>query len=307
MHRFGSSALALVIVVMASTSGVRMLGQPQAPPQRPALDAPRPIQAGDSLWTEELTWMEVRDAVRAGRTTVIVGTGGVEQNGPYLVGGKHNFVLQTVLPYIARAIGNTLIAPVVKFVPEGAIEPEPRGHMQYPGTISLETSTFEALLTDICRSYKAHGFRDIILLGDSGGNQRSMENVANALNTRWAPESARVHYLREYYYEDQWSWDFLKSQGIVQIDNTPPPGEARDRRTDTRNGMHDDIYYEAQTAVQDPKLIRAEQRIKAGLFSLHGVDLGSIDKTVAIGRKLAEYRAGITAKAFKGSEQRLRQ
>jgi len=271
-----------------------------------AVDAPRPIDAGDSLWTEELTWMEVRDAVKAGKTTVIVGTGGVEQNGPYVAGGKHNFVLQTVLPYIARAIGNTLIAPIVKFVPEGAIEPSPSGHMRYPGTISLEASTFEALLTDICRSYKAHGFKDIILVGDSGGNQRGMQNVADALNKKWESDTARVHYLREYYYEDQWSYDFLKSQGIVQIDKTPPAGQAPDRRSDTRNGMHDDIYYEAQTAVQDPKLIRMDQRIKAGLFSLHGVDEAPIAKTIEIGRKLAEYRAGITVKAFQKSFEKLR-
>jgi creatinine amidohydrolase len=300
---------ASVVVALAWMTVVAAAGQsqPQGRPSRPVnLDAPRPIDAGDSLWTEELTWMEVRDAVKAGKTTVLIGTGGVEQNGPYLAGGKHNFVLATVLPYIARAIGNTLIAPVVKFVPEGAIEPEPRGHMQYPGTISLEPATFEALLTDICRSYKAHGFKDIVLIGDSGGNQRGMENVANALNTRWAPGAPRVHYLREYYYEDQWSWDYLKSLGLVQIDNTPPEGQARDRRTDTRNGMHDDIYYEAQAAVQDPKLIRVDQRKKAGLFTLHGVDLVSAAKMMDVGKKLAEYRAGITAKAFEASRLRLR-
>jgi creatinine amidohydrolase len=293
-------AAALVITLAAAASAAQAQGNPAQ------LAAPRPIDAVDSLWTEELTWMEVRDALKAGRTTVLVGTGGVEQNGPYVAGGKHNYVLQTVLPYIARAIGNTLIAPVVKFVPEGAIEPEPRGHMQYPGTISLEASTFEALLTDICRSYKAHGFKDIILVGDSGGNQRGMEHVAAALNQKWAGEAARVHYLREYYYEDQWSWDFLKAQGIVQIDNTPPAGEEKDRRTDTRNGMHDDVYYEAQIAVQDPKLIRAEQRIKAGLFSIHGYAYGSPAQAVEIGRKLAEYRAGIVAKAYKASMQKLR-
>jgi hypothetical protein len=292
-----AAALALIVV---SASLVGAQGNPAQ------LTAPRPIDAVESLWTEELTWMEVRDAVKAGKTTILVGTGGVEQNGPYVAGGKHNYVLQTVLPSIARAIGNTLIAPVVKFVPEGAIEPEPRGHMQYPGTISLEAATFEALLTDICRSYKAHGFRDIILVGDSGGNQRGMENVANALNKRWAAEPARVHYLREYYYEDQWSWDFLKAQGIVQIDNTPPTGQEKDRRTDTRNGMHDDVYYEAQIAVQDPKLIRADQRMKAGLFTLHGYAYGSPEKAVEIGRKLAEYRAGIIVKAYKASQQKLR-
>ncbi|HYN05761.1 MAG TPA: creatininase family protein [Vicinamibacterales bacterium] len=298
MHISRTVLTALVIGVVAGAAPALQTPSPR--------DAPRPIEAGDSLWTEELTWMEVRDAVRAGKTTVIIGTGGVEQNGPYLAGGKHNFVLATVLPEIARAIGNTLIAPIVKFVPEGAIEPEPRGHMSYPGTISLEPATFDALLTDICRSYKAHGFKDIILVGDSGGNQTGMQNVANALNKKWEAEPARVHYLREYYSEDQWSYDFLKSQGIVQIDKTPPAGQAADRRTDTRNGMHDDVYYEAQTAVQDPKLIRAEQRIKARLFTLHGVDLAPVSKTVELGRKLAVYRAGITARAFQASIKKLR-
>lgn len=283
-----------------------VIASPASPQNPAALNAPRPIDASESLWTEELTWMEVRDLLKAGNRTIIIGTGGVEQNGPYVAGGKHNFVLQTVLPYIARAIPGSLIAPIVKFVPEGRIEPTTSGHMQYPGTISLETATFLALLSDICRSYKAHGFFDIILIGDSGGNQNGMRSVADTLNARWtsAGDSARVHYLSEYYNEDRWSYDFLKTLGITQIDSTP--GRQRDARVDTRNGMHDDVYYEAQIAVQDPKLIRAEQRRKIGQLSIHGVDLSSMDKTIEIGKKLAEYRAGITAKAFQASRQRLR-
>jgi hypothetical protein len=269
-------------------------------------DTPRPIDASDSLWAEELTSLEIRDALRAGTTTIIIGTGGVEQNGPYVAGGKHNYVLQTVLPPIARALGRALIAPIVKFVPEGSIEPSVSGHMEYPGTISVEAATFEALLGDICRSYKAHGFIDIVLLGDSGGNQAGMENVAAALNQKWSGERARVHYLREYYFQDQWSYHFLKSLGITQIDRTPPPGEPQDRPADWRNGIHDDIYYEAQIAVQDPELIRMDERLKAGLFSLHGVDLAPISRTIEIGQKLAEYRAGITANAFEASQRRLR-
>ncbi|MEO6223208.1 MAG: creatininase family protein [Vicinamibacterales bacterium] len=268
------------------------------------LSAPRPIDAGQSLWAEELTWMEIRDLINAGTTTIIIGTGGVEQNGPYVAGGKHNFVLQTVLPVIAKAIPGSLIAPIVKFVPEGRIEPTPGGHMSYPGTISLEPATFEALLSDICRSYKAHGFIDIVLLGDSGGNQTGMKNVADALNTKWATEAARVHFLPEYYNEDRWSYDFLKTLGITQIDKTA--GRPPDSRVDTRNGMHDDIYYEAQAAALDPKLIRAEERRKAGLLNLHGVDESDIKKLVEIGRKLADYRAAITAKALAASKLKLR-
>ncbi len=293
-----------LLLVLGFVLGVGLplaVGQNRLPP-----DAPRPIEAGDSLWAEELTSMEIRDAVRAGTTTIVIGTGGVEQNGPYVAGGKHNYVLQTVLPYIAKAIGRALIAPIVKFVPEGDIEPTPSGHMQYAGTIGVEPATFEALLIDICRSYKAHGFVDIVLIGDSGGNQSGMERVANTLNQRWSAERARVHYLREYYFEDQWSYDFLKTLGVVQIDKTPSPGQPPERRADWRNGIHDDIYYEAQIAVQDPKLIRMDQRLKAGLFTLHGVELAPIDKTIDIGRRLAAYRAGITARAFEASQRKLR-
>ena len=294
-----------VLVVLALVHAVSV-SQAFAQNRLP-LDATRPIEAVDSLWAEELTSMEIRDLIRTGTTIIIIGTGGVEQNGPYVAGGKHNYVLQTVLPYISRAIGKSLIAPIVKFVPEGNIEPSTSGHMQYAGTISVESATFESLLTDICRSYKAHGFMDIVLLGDSGGNQRGMERVADALNRRWSGERARVHYLREYYFEDMWSYKYLKTLGITQIDKTPPPGEPQDRPTAWRNGIHDDIYYEAQIAVQDPKLIRMEQRIKAGLFNLHGVELAPIEKTIEIGRKLAAYRAEITARAFEASKRKLRE
>ena len=295
-----------VVRVVWCTGLAMTWGTVPAPAQnRQPPDAPRPIDAAESLWAEELTSMEIRDALRTGTTTIIIGTGGVEQNGPYVAGGKHNYVLQTVLPEIARAIGRALIAPIVKFVPEGDIEPA-SGHMAYAGTIGVEEATFEALLTDICRSYKAHGFRDIVLLGDSGGNQTGMEKVAEALNRKWSAEPVRVHYLREYYFEDKWSYDYLKRLGIRQIDRTPPPGEPQDRPADWRNGIHDDIYYESQIAVQDPKLIRMEQRLKAGVFSLHGVELAPIGRTIELGRKLAVYRAGITAKAFQASQQRLR-
>jgi creatinine amidohydrolase len=178
-----AAATLLFVTAVVTSAGAQERQQP---------DAARPIAMGDSLWAEELTSMEVRDKISAGTTTIIVATGGIEQNGPYVAGGKHNYVLQTVLPYIAEAVGHALIAPIVKFVPEGSIEPV-AGHMRYAGTIGVEEATFIALLTDICRSDKAHGFTDIVLLGDSGGNQDGMARVASALNERWAKEPPRVH------------------------------------------------------------------------------------------------------------------
>src|SRR5437867_8753501 len=139
------------------------LGQ-QPNPMTPDPDMPRPIDAVDSVFLEELTWLEVRDAMRAGRTTVIIATGGIEQNGPYLALGKHNYILRATTEAIARKLGNALVAPIVPFVPEGDIDP-PSGHMRYPGTISVQQETFKTLLIDIAASLRAHGFQHIILIG----------------------------------------------------------------------------------------------------------------------------------------------
>ena len=59
------------------------------------------------------------------------------------------------------------------------------------GTISLTEATFAALLTDIVRSYKAHGFENIMMIGDSGGNGRGMTAVAKTLDDRVGREAAR--------------------------------------------------------------------------------------------------------------------
>ena len=116
-------------------------------------DARNPIPAPNTIWFEEMTWMDVRDALAAGKTTIIIATGGLEPNGPWLATGKHNYVLQTNCEAIARKLGNALCAPIIKFVPEGRIDP-PSSHMVSPNTISLREETFRALLTDVVHSLK---------------------------------------------------------------------------------------------------------------------------------------------------------
>ena len=273
-----ASALALVLV--------------SAPVDAQDLNAPRPIAGTETVFIEEMTWMEVRDALMDGMTTAIVATGGVEQNGPYVASGKHNFVLSATSQAIAEELGNALVAPIVKFVPEGSIDP-PSGHMRYHATISVRQETFEALLTDIVMSLEAHGFLDIVLIGDSGGNVRGMENVTAALNEAWEDRPARVHHIPEYYTEDIYSCDFLKEElGIFQ---------QPDNCVATRDQYHDDYHYSSIIATTDPERIRARQRIEAGLFSINGVDLNPLEQTVENGRRLVEYRAEITARAIRAS------
>jgi creatinine amidohydrolase/Fe(II)-dependent formamide hydrolase-like protein len=248
---------------------------------RPSPDAARPIEALDTVFVEEMTWMEVRDALKAGKTTVIVPTGGVEQNGPYLATGKHDYILRATSEAIARRLGNALVAPIVPFVPEGDIDP-PTGHMKYPGTISLTEDTYERLLADICASFRAHGFAHVVLLGDSGGNQGGMRAVAGRLNARWAGGKTRVHFIPEYYdYPGVQKW--LERQGVKEVDE----------------GLHDDFAVTAQMMVVDPAAVRMKQRLAAGKFRINGIELAPAAQTIAWGKKIVAFRAGVTVEAIR--------
>jgi creatinine amidohydrolase/Fe(II)-dependent formamide hydrolase-like protein len=140
-----------------------------------------------------LTWEETRDALKAGKTTAIVPTGGTEKNGYHMVLGKHNFVVAHAADLMARRLGNALVAPVIQYVPEG--DPD----RQVPGAISLPSPAYDGLLDAAARSLKAHGFTDILFIGDSGGNQAGMTAVATALTEEWKDVGARVYALTDYY------------------------------------------------------------------------------------------------------------
>src|SRR5439155_22846771 len=95
-------------------------------------------------------------------------------------------------------LGNTLVAPVVAYVPEGDIDP-PSAHMRLPGTISVPERTFESVLESAARSFRRHGFRDIVFIGDHGGYQKNEQAVAARLNREWAASPTRVHAIVAFY------------------------------------------------------------------------------------------------------------
>jgi creatinine amidohydrolase/Fe(II)-dependent formamide hydrolase-like protein len=242
------------------------------------------IEGVDTVFMEEMTWMEIRDAMKTGKDTVIVATGGLEQNGPYLVSAKHNIVLRATTEALARKLGNALVSSIVQFVPEGNIDP-PSGPMKYAGTISLSPATYEALLTDIASSLKSTGFRTIVFIGDSGGNQAGMKNVADALNTKWAAAGAsnRIYFVPEYYqYPALHEW-IEKTMGIRQVDE----------------GLHDDYAISAMMALVDPDSIRLRQRVAVGKDTIHGVKLSPLALTQANARKIVERRVEQTIEGLK--------
>ncbi len=249
---------------------------------RAELESPRPIDAIESVWIEELTWMEVRDRLAEGATTAIVSTGGVEQNGPYVALGKHNYILESACEILALELGNALCAPVIKLVPEGGIEPK-SGHMRYPGTISVRQETFQMMLTDVVRSLEAHGFTEIVLIGDSGGNQSGMAAVAEALDAEWAERPVSVVHVPEYYQADVSAF-MADSLGIVEAKN---------------DGFHDFYWVTAQQMVTDPATVRYEERVRAGLAHINGVSIAPAEESIEVGRAILEYRVRETVEALR--------
>jgi len=291
-----------VVVILAMATGVAAFveaqqgGRGQMTPEQRAerqrqqaeelaaqMAEPRPIAALDSVWIEELTWMEVRDAIKDGKTTAIVSTGGVEPNGPYLATGKHNYVLNGACEGIARQLGNALCAPIMKLVPEGSYDP-PSGHMRFPGTISLREETFRAVLEDVGMSLKAAGFENVVFIGDSGGNQRGMEAVAELLNERWS--DARAHFIPEFYTYSAVA-DYMGAElGIFE-------GES--------DGFHDDYVITSIMTVDDPTAVRYEQRVAAGKASINGLSIEDLEHTIEVGKKLLQFRVDTTVVAINAS------
>jgi creatinine amidohydrolase/Fe(II)-dependent formamide hydrolase-like protein len=151
-----------------------------------------------SVFLEDQTWSELRDEINAGTTTIIVPIGGVEQSGPAMTLGKHDVRVKALAQKIAEQLGNALVAPVVSYVPEGSISP-PTAHMKFPGTITISDATFKALLDSAARSFKLHGFKTIVLIGDHGGYQADESAVADSLNAEWKKTPVRVFADRNYY------------------------------------------------------------------------------------------------------------
>ena len=171
-------------------------------------------QNAPGVFLDELTWTEVRDATRAGKTTVIIPIGGTEQSGPHMVLGKHNARVKFLAGRIAAALGNALVAPVLAYVPEGPSSP-PTAHMRFPGTISISDSALEEVLESSARGFRLHGFKDVVFIGDHGGYQKVMAKAAASLNREWARTSVRAHAVEDYYAAAEKDFPlYLKGKGF---------------------------------------------------------------------------------------------
>ncbi len=172
--------------------------------------APRTVEIAD------MTWIEVRDAVRRGVDTVIVPSGGIEANGPHMIIGKHQHIVALAARMLAEQHGKALVAPVIAHVPQGAWEPA-GGNMRLPGTIGVTEQVFEGVLDGAARSLKAAGFRRIVFLADHGGSIAPQARAAQRLAAEWRGAGVSVIALDAYYNAgDTAQRALLASRGVPQ-------------------------------------------------------------------------------------------
>ncbi|MET1026489.1 MAG: creatininase family protein [Dongiaceae bacterium] len=199
-------------------------------------------QTPDTVWLEDLTWTELRDQIAAGKTTILVPIGGTEQSGPQMAVGKHDARVRVLSERIARDLGNALVAPVIAYVPEGSTNP-PVAHLRWPGTITVSDDVFEKLLESAGRSFKLHGFKDVVFLGDHGGYQKDLTVVANQLNKEWANSPVRAHALLDYYKVTETTYvQALKSRGY----------------TDAEIGTHAGLADTSLLMATNPRMVRTD-------------------------------------------------
>src|SRR5580658_1804950 len=236
----------------------------------------RPIDMHDTVWIEDMTQLEVRDSLKAGKTTALVFAGGMEDNGPYITVSQHNLIVRAMCDSIARKLGNALCAPIL------GLSPGVPDRAKNPGSVVLSQDTFKAVAGDIATSLKTEGFLNIMFMVDHGADAAPIETAAKELSEKWTGSGTSVYYVPEYYNYNQvekFEHDVL---GV----------------TEKREGFHDDYYTASISVAIDPVEARMQERVAAGKTTINGVDLAA-PKAIEDGKKIMAMREQAAVNAIR--------
>lgn len=199
------------------------------------------------LHLERMTSPDIAEAIAAGRRTVVMACGAVEQHGPHLplfMDAEHGTRLAAE---VARRLDGAFVAPTVRI---GCSE----HHMAFAGTLSLREETFAAVVEDCCASLARHGFTRIALLPTHGGNFAPLRRMVGGLRERVGPDCATEAFTDLDAVMDAW-------RGVMATEGL---GD--------RVGGHADIAETSIMAALHPGLIVAE-RAAAGFAGGLGDDV----------------------------------
>ncbi len=157
---------------------------------------------------EMMTWQELKKAMEQGKTTALVYNGGSETRGPQCVIGGHTLMAHATVIAIAEKLGNAIAAPVLPFSPN-------RANPSIPGTIGLSNEVFAAINEQVAEQLIQNGFKDVVLMGDHGGGQQQLGEVAKKLSEKHAAQGIRVVFCDDVYKTANADFDkYLTAQNL---------------------------------------------------------------------------------------------
>lgn len=126
--------------------------------------------------TSPLIWQDMSGpAIGAARdegAVVLLTLGAIEQHGPHLSVGTDTSLPYEALLEAARRRPYMIIAPPIWWGLSGQ-------HRNFPGFLTLRSSTYHALLWDLCDSLVDQGFRKIVLVVGHLGNMPMAQMFVN--------------------------------------------------------------------------------------------------------------------------------
>lgn len=240
---------------------------------------------------EKMTWLEVKQALAAGRTTALIYTGGVEQRGPQNANGGHNMMAYATVKAIAEKLGNAIFLPVLPFTPNNA-------NAELPGTIGITPELLGAILERLTEQSISNGFKNVILMGDHGGGQPKVyEEVTKKLNDKYSPQGVHVYYCDQVYKPANEAFDaYVASKGY--------PPTLHGALTDTSEMMYldkDNTWVRKNllpTAVGDPVV---DGKPQVGPNSPHnGISGDARRSSAALGKILFDMKVDYAVKQIHG-------
>src|SRR5262249_17603222 len=155
-----------------------------------------------------LTQSEVADKIKNGWTSIFIPTGGTEIRGPHAVIGVHTILATNRAIGAAKRLGKTIVAPTLpfavaatggasagnwtKYMEDGTTAPD-------VGAIQVPADIFKGIQQGAVESAAYMGFKDIFLMGDHGGGQDQMKEVADEMSMKLASRGVKVYIVPDFY------------------------------------------------------------------------------------------------------------
>ena len=238
-----------------------------------------------------MTWPEVKKAMSEGKTTALVYNGGTEQRGPQNVNGGHTLMARETVRAIAVKLGNAIAAPVLPFSPNNA-------SAELPGTIGLTPDLFAAINEQVAEQLIKTGFKNIVLMGDHGGGQQQLGEVAKKLTAKFSAQGIKVVFCNDVYSTANDAFDkWLQSQGYPSSSHAGIPDTSEMLYLGADKGW---VRKElVKDALGDPVLPQGQKPDPSKPRVNNGISGDGRRSTPELGKKLFDMKVDYAVKQIK--------